>query len=565
MTAKTGAIYARYSTDLQEETSVDDQFALADRWAGKNDCAIPGDLRFADYAKSGGTTHGRVGFGQMMAAAEHKQFSILIIESLSRLSRNIGDIHQTIERLQFLGVEVIEASSGTKLDDMNTALKGMVSHFMRGDTARMVRRGLHGVVASGKSAGGRAYGYRSLPRGPEERARGGVLVIVIDEAGIVLEIFTRYAGGETPCAIARDLNRRKVRPPRGTRWSASCIHGETSRGSGILNNELYRGWRVWNKNRMVLNPFTGKRVSRHNPLEEHLRCEVPELRILPDSLWDAVASKKAQRSNGAPQRARRAQRVFSGLLRCGSCGAGMSLKGKDRSGRERVQCTRAKESGDCPDPRSYYIEEIEQRVLGLLRGELEEPAIIAEALDAYEAEMKRLRVGSISRRSMLERELAKVSARADHLNGMLMNQFGDPIRIISELKSVLLRENELKLEFARAEVPAVVTLHPSARRRYLAAVTGLHEALGADGESDPAKVIREVVETVVLHPVGPSRNRHTAAPRIEIVGRLERLLGERFIMPAALGGINGSGGGISTSTAENGRNWRFLRDRQEAL
>ena len=74
----------------------------------------------------------------------------------------------------------------------------------------------------------------------------------------------------------------------------------------------------------------------------------------------------------------------------------------------------------------------------------------------------------------------------------------------------------------------------------------LHETIGDDGESEAAKVIREVIETVVLHPVGVSRNRHTAPPKIEIVGRLEALIGQRFLIPVAVGGIDGSGGGTRT-------------------
>jgi hypothetical protein len=67
--------------------------------------------------------------------------------------------------------------------------------------------------------------------------------------------------------------------------------------------------------------------------------------------------------------------------------------------------------------------------------------------------------------------------------------------------------------------------------RYLIAVTSLHETLGSDGETDAAKVVREVIETVVLHPAGASRNRHTSPPKIEIIGRLEDLLGSAFFFP----------------------------------
>jgi hypothetical protein len=65
--------------------------------------------------------------------------------------------------------------------------------------------------------------------------------LVIDEAGaaIVREVFARYVAGETPRAIAADLNRRGVRPPRGARWNASTLNGNRGRGHGFLLNRLY--------------------------------------------------------------------------------------------------------------------------------------------------------------------------------------------------------------------------------------------------------------------------------------------------------------------------------------
>jgi site-specific DNA recombinase len=358
-----------------------------------------------------------------------------------------------------------------------------------------------------------------------------------------VEIFERYAAGETPRAIAADLNRRGVKAPRGKLWAASCIHGERARGSGILNNELYAGRIVWNKSRMVVNPNTGKRVSRRNPPAEWVRAVAEQLRIVPDALWEAVAARKVKTQQEPSQRARSAKRIFSGLMRCGACGSGMSTKGADKTGRTRLQCSRHKESGDCSDPRSYYIDEIEERVLSLLRRELQEPDAIRDFLEAYEAEMKRLRLSSTSQRASVEAELKKMSSRADRLNNLLMDGLCDPVRTRPELQSVLVQENELKQRLAAMAAPSVVVLHPSARERYLSAVARLHETLGCDGETDAAKVVREVIETIVLHPAGASRNRHTPPPKIEVIGRLEALIGQRFLMPPAVGGMNGSGGG----------------------
>lgn len=540
----TAAAYARYSSDLQDESSIDDQLALNDRCAATMGVVIPKRARFSDYAESGGSVVLRKGFEAMMAAAYRKEFSTLFVEKMSRLSRDSADIQVTLRHFKFLQIEIIESATGQRLDKITATVKGLAADLNREEISEMVHRGLDGVIRSGFSAGGRAYGYRSIPRAPFEKQRGGVLEIVEAEAEVVREIFARYAAGETPRKIAADLNRRGTRAPRGERWMASSIHGMAARGSGILNNELYAGALVWNKNKMVGNPNTGKRLSRPNQQSEWVRSNAEHLRVVSPELWSTVAKLKDKKSGEPAQRARAAKRVFSGLLRCGACGSGMSTKGRDhKTGRVRFGCSRQKESGDCPDARSYYIDEVEERVLGLLRRELIEPDVIRDFVVAYEAEMKRLRQSSSSRRDALQRELKSVGARATRLNNLLMDGHGDPARINSELQVILKREDELKRDVAFEAPTNVVVLHPSALDRYLTAVELLHETLGADGEGDPAKVIREVIDTIVLHPEGLSRNRHTAPPKIEIVGRLEALTGQRFLMPVAVRGNVGSGGG----------------------
>ena len=58
------------------------------------------------------------------------------------------------------------------------------------------------------------------------------------------------------------------------------MHGHAGRGTGILNNELYIGRLVWNRQRFLKNPDTGKRVARPNPSSEWITTDVPELRIV---------------------------------------------------------------------------------------------------------------------------------------------------------------------------------------------------------------------------------------------------------------------------------------------
>jgi hypothetical protein len=74
----------------------------------------------------------------------------------------------------------------------------------------------------------------------------------------------------------------------------TTIRGHACRGNGVVNNELYAGVLVWNRQRFIKDPTTGKRVSRPNPEAKWIRTEVPELRIVDDKLWQRVKLRQAE-------------------------------------------------------------------------------------------------------------------------------------------------------------------------------------------------------------------------------------------------------------------------------
>jgi site-specific DNA recombinase len=140
------------------------------------------------------------------------------------------------------------------------------------------------------------------------------------------------------------------------------------RGTGPLQNDLYAGRVVWNKVRMVKDPDTGKRISRPNPKSEWQTADVPDLAIIPRELFEVAQKRKEARSVTHPNQQRRPRHILSGLLRCGTCGAGMSTNGEDKSGRIRIRCSAATESGTCPAPKTFYLDTVEKAVLVALLG-----------------------------------------------------------------------------------------------------------------------------------------------------------------------------------------------------
>ncbi|MBP0685566.1 recombinase family protein, partial [Mycobacterium tuberculosis] len=86
---------------------------------------------------------------------------------------------------------------------------------------------------------------------------------------------------------------------------------------------IYSGRIIWNRVRMVKDPATGKRVSRPNDPSEFRYADVPHLRIIDQTLFDAVQARKEAVGGVHANHAPRNKRVLSGLLKCGGCGGGL--------------------------------------------------------------------------------------------------------------------------------------------------------------------------------------------------------------------------------------------------
>ena len=143
------AIYARYSSDLQKDRSIEDQFALLEAFALNNQLQIV--MRFEDRAKSGTSIIGRDGLMSLMEAARDGLFQAILVESLDRLSRDQEDMAGLFKRLNFYGVEIRTLHEGAA-DEIHVGVRSIVSSLYIKDLKHKVRRGMSGVVRDGKRA-----------------------------------------------------------------------------------------------------------------------------------------------------------------------------------------------------------------------------------------------------------------------------------------------------------------------------------------------------------------------------------------------------------------------------
>jgi len=230
---KTVAIYARYSTDLQSDASIEDQIRICKERARANGWHVVNC--YTDHAVSGASMM-RPGIQIMMQDAQAGKFNLVLAEALDRLSRDQEDIAGIYKRLQFAGAEIETIGEGP-ISNLHIGLKGTMNAMFLSDLADKTRRGLRGRVEQGKSGGGVTYGYDVVRKiGEDGEATTGERTINPEQAEIVRRIFREYVAGHSPKQIVKRLNAEGVPGPLGRAWGPSTVYGNRERGTGVLNN-----------------------------------------------------------------------------------------------------------------------------------------------------------------------------------------------------------------------------------------------------------------------------------------------------------------------------------------
>jgi hypothetical protein len=283
------------------------------------------------------------------------------------------------------------------------------------DLAQKTRRGLRGRVEAGRSGGGNAYGYDIVRTLRQDGAVDtGKRRINRSEAKVVLRIFREYNLGVSPREIAKKLNREGIIGPSGSSWGPSTINGNRERGTGILNNELYIGRIVWNRQRYMKDPATGKRRSRPNPEKDWVTTQVPDLRVVPQDLWEAVKARQGGMARQTRPDAKRTEfwelqrprYLLSGLIKCGCCGASYT-----KFGANRFACAGARDRATCSNHLTIRGDDLELAILEGLKDRLMEPALFEEFAREFTAELNRQRSFIASERKALQADLDRQAGR----------------------------------------------------------------------------------------------------------------------------------------------------------
>ena len=498
--AKRAATYSRYSHEDSADQSIEGQEASQDKYAGRAGIEIVN--RFSDHAISGASIFNRPGLTRLMQFLDSADIDILLVDHLDRLTRDDGDMAYIHKQLVFRNIELHSVAQNGKVDRNTASIMALVGRNQLESTAHAVRRGQELMIKEGRNTGGRAYGYRltsvksglEIDNGDETR---------VGEADIVRRIYRLRLSGMTPRAIAGKLNMEGIPSPTGGLWNASTINGSKSRRNGILRNPIYQGTQEWNRVRMVRNPSTGKRVSRINNSEEIATFQSPELAIIDADTFQRVQAMFPQNENDHPSKYRRSKTIFSGLLKCGCCGGGMSMKDNNK-GRIRMQCSVMKESRSCKNTSAYYLDEIAEAALGGLHDQLNKPELMKQLIKSYNNERNQLAGDAIEKAKILDRKIEALTVReeklwadydADIIDGKIANE--RILKIKAEIEALNQQKSELP------SMPDAVAIHPSSVtrfREYIEQLSKTYAVQISEENREAATAIRRLIEKITITP-----------------------------------------------------------------
>ncbi|HWR16056.1 MAG TPA: recombinase family protein [Terriglobales bacterium] len=488
------AIYARYSSDLQRPTSIEDQIRNCRAIAGRNGWIVVEEYIRSDAEITGQSLDGRDGLNELIELAKTtpKPFDGILIDDTSRFGRYLPDVVRLADILEGYGVFLHFGTQG--LDSRSPGFRQVfiISAMMDEQSVASMRdkvhRGQHGRVLNGCVPGGKCYGYQNIPiEDPTRKGEWGrPAVIGVNqrpipaEAAIVRRIFEMYAAGSSYADVAKALNKEGVlspQPPRKGRVRAWC----PSAIREMLLNEKYRGVQVWNRTKTVRNRDKNGRIEqRPRDESEWVRVEVPELRIVSDELWQAareqnriVREKHDPKRLGGMNRTEASRRyIFSGLLECGVCGRNMTtVSGKAPNA--RYGCPNHRFRGVCSNDVTIPQRRLEEQLLTALSRNLldhtEQESLVRAVTDQVranlEAQASRARHAT-ERQADLKQERAKLAKKATNLAAAIAD-YSMSATLKMELQAVEARLNDVDKMLAPAPAAAVPSFSDDEVREFV--------------------------------------------------------------------------------------------------
>lgn len=463
------AIYARKSTEqngvAEGEKSITRQMEHARAYVGSKGWTVDEDSVFVDDGISGAEFTNRPGFLRLMNALKPRPpFQVLIMSEESRLGRESIETAYALKQLVQAGVRVFfyfedrERTLDSPTDKIMLSLTAFADELEREKARQRTYDAMLRKAKAGHVTGGRVFGYDNVEILGADGKRSHVERRTKEtEAAVVRSIFERCAAGQGTRAIAKALNSEGAPAPRAQRgrpggWSPSSVWE-------VIHRPLYRGEIVWNLTRK--RDRWGRKNQKARAAEDAIRLNAPQLRIVPEELWERAHHRLAGaredyirrtggRAWGRPVNGTESRYLLTGLAQCGSCGGGLFVNSR-KHGATRgfvYGCSSYHLRGRqvCENRLLLPLPLVESEVLTAFREDLLDPLVIERALSKLHDRLRESPQSTGKRQAAIDVDLRRVDAELSRLTAALAGG--------AELTSVVgaIREREARRQVLASEL-----------------------------------------------------------------------------------------------------------------
>ena len=311
-------LYARVSNDdtRQEGRNLENQLTMGQEFAAKRGYQIVARLKEDDKGASGAEIN-LPKLNEIREMAHTKQFDVLIVREIDRLSRSLAKQLILEEELKRQGIEieyVLGEYPDTPEGNFMRHIRATVAEYEREKISERAVRGRYNKVKSGSVfvSGNAPYGYSLIQR--ENRYE---LEVDEREAIHVRQMFDWYVSGISFKKIAKRLNEQSVptytdnRPNSAPGYKRKRQHGKWSNDTvrRIVTNETYVG--KWHYGKSMYANTRKKRAK-----EEWICVDVPS--VVSQEVWD-TATKIRERNRSVRIHEKGYDYLLKGIVYCTCC------------------------------------------------------------------------------------------------------------------------------------------------------------------------------------------------------------------------------------------------------
>ena len=299
------AMYARFSSDMQREESIDAQLRACNAYAKSKGYEIVDT--YIDEAKSGRDVTKREAYNQMLADALEDKFDVIIFHKIDRNSRDEFNYYKFKDKLERLGIRyeyaVQSIDSSPEGQMMEGMLVSMAAYYSR-NLAKETKKGLNENAYKSLFNGGTPpLGYKIIDKH-----------YVIDEyeAEAIRLIFDLFISGHSYKDICYALAEKGFKTRNGKYFGKNSLYD-------IISNEKYCGTYTFNK---ISRKKGGRNSHAKNRPDDFIRIEdtIPAI-ISKDRFKQAQERRRINKER--PAFKAKTAYLLSGKIICGHCGQAM--------------------------------------------------------------------------------------------------------------------------------------------------------------------------------------------------------------------------------------------------